>query len=321
MKILKLSAAVALLSSSFNLFAAMPMYTLSDLGTLGDINSIVNDISSNGQFADHSNILSGISHASIINNNGEIIDEIHASPSLIELGSFILQNQIGDMTLTSDKSKFHLRPVEITPSDKQPGMYIDDNGNYELVTLDGNKISLFPNLEDTEGFADLLSRFKINVIKGTLGQLQIPFSDALSFSMRADIVSKLVNDDTPLGINISQHPQAAGIDIVDYVYMTARGKAQQFIFPQPIDWEALKTHLSDAGFEKVRLSANGIIEAVFEGMKYNAITDYKVIEGDSNIPAGIQFKQVENSNANSAIEFMIVYPDGKQQIITILDAK
>lgn len=319
MKLHQLAAAAVFTASTFSVLAAVPALPAFTTQDLVYAKQQVENF--NISETDSSNVNGYLSHISLdAPQLDQKTPELSAAVNMISenLGINISQHKTGEFTLEIDDKKYRVKLLNTTNTNKQSGLYVDDNGNYELVADNGKMFSVLPALKAPGAFHSLMNKYNINAIVGDHGQIDIPLDSNSSIIIRPDVASEAVDANTKPGLQVSVHSQTKDQTIFEFVYDTDTGIAKQVLYPYPVNWEKLKLSLINAGFDKVSLNPNGIINVEIDGKLINALPDYNVTNIMSNRPALVEYLTVGDENGDGIADIMVTFPDGKQQVLFIL---
>lgn len=322
MKLHQLAVAAVFTGSTFSVLAAVPAIPAFTTQDLVYAKQQVENF--NISETDYSNVSGYLSHISLNNpqldqKTPELSAAINAINMISEnLGMNISQDKTGEFTLEIDDKKYRVKLLNTTNTNKQSGIYIDENGNYELVVDNGKMFSVLPALKAPGAFHNLMNKYNINAIVGDHGQINIPLDSNSSIIIRPDFASETEDGNTKTGLQIGVHSQATDQTVFEFVYDTDTGIAKQVLYPYPVNWESLQSSLINAGFDKVSLNPNGIINIEMDGKLINTLPDYNVTNIISKIPALVEYLTVGDKNDDGIDDIMVTFPDGKQQVLFIL---
>ncbi len=322
MRLHQLAVTTVLIASTFSAYAAVP--ALAALTTQDLVYAKQQVENFNIPEADYTDVSAYLSHINLDDpqldqKTPELSAAINAVNRISEkLGINISQHKTGEFSLEIDDKKYRVELLNTTNTNKQSGIYIDENGNYELVVDNGKMFSILPALKAPGAFNSLMNKYNINAIVGAQGQIDIPLSNNSSIIIRPDFASETEDGNTETGLQISVHSQAKDQIVFEFVYDTDTGIAKQVLYPYPVNWESLQSSLINEGFDKVSLNPNGIINIEMDGKLINALPDYNVTHIISKIPALVEYLTVGDKNNDGIDDIMVTFPDGKRQALFIL---
>ncbi len=322
MRLHQLAVTTVLIASTFSAFAAVPALSAFTTQYLVYAKQQVENF--NIPATDYTNVSGYLSHISLDDpqldqKTAELSAAINAVNRISKkLGINISQDKTGEFSLEIDDKKYRVKLLNTTNTNKQTGIYINEDGNYELVVDNGKMFSILPALEAPGAFNSLMNKYNINAIVGNQGQIDIPLSNNSSIFIRPDFASETEDGNTETGLQIGVHSQATDQTVFEFVYDTDTGIAKQVLYPYPVNWEKLKLSLINAGLDKISLNPNGIINVEMDGKLINALPDYNVTNIMSNRPAFVEYLTVGDKNGDGIDDIMVTFPDGKQQLLCIL---
>ncbi len=263
-------------------------------------------------------------------------------PSVLEDIEVIIGDKSGAAEVTQDMTTGQLQvdvgetcysvsPTEVKQADDDTpaGVSINDDGSVTFVTEGGQQVSTQPAVQDNSEFVKGLNHINLyDLIISSKGRLTTTdATTAIPYFGKPDFLSVIAAPDMPLGISMTKtrwfgkKTNGAGKMVV-FVFIDDDGmKRQQMIYPTPAN-EALLTSLgaSDSNADDVQLHAGvGTMSFRLSGRSYFGFLDYHVEAGEKPSSGVVEFNPTEDLNEDGIEDIEIVYPDGQQQDLYVIE--
>jgi hypothetical protein len=200
----------------------------------------------------------------------------------------------GNLTLKVDDLSFAVTPVKVKRVDsKDQSVRLGFGNSVYFKTDDGIEVETYPAVQDLATLKTLLAAIelpKINISKE--GNIQIPVTDKLWLSGRAELASK-PSEEQIIGFKLKG-------DLVVLVFEKDGQKREQVLYPAP----------ASALNEEASLTEQGILSF----RTYKGRLDYSVENGEAI--ESLTITEITDSNG----DFLITYPEGYKQKIFALPA-
>jgi methionine-rich copper-binding protein CopC len=201
----------------------------------------------------------------------------------------------GNLQLKIEDLNFAVTPVKVKRVDsKDQSVRLGFGNSVYFKTDDGIEVEAHPAVQDLATLKTLLAAIelpKINITKE--GNIQIPVTDKLWFSGRAELASK-PSEETVIGFKFKG-------DLVVLVFEDKDGqKREQVLYPAP----------ASALTEEASLTEEGILSF----RTYKGKLDYSVENGEAI--ESLTITEIADSNG----DFLIIYPEGYKQKLFALPA-
>ncbi len=265
-------------------------------------------------------------------------------PSVLEDIEVIIENKAGDAAeVTQDAATGNLEvdigercysvsPTEVKQAEDgtEPGLSVNDDGSVTFVTEGGQAVLGQPTVQDNTEFVEGLNDIDLSGLTvGSTGHLTtVDTEEASQVVGKADYLSVVADPDMPLGIRLvktnwfDEFSGNGAAKVAIFVFIDNEGvKRQQFVYPAPVN-EALLSSLgaSDSNADNVELHAGvGTLSFILQGQFYYGFLDYRVKAGEKPSSGVVEFNPTDDINDDGIEDIQIVYPDGQQQDLYIIE--
>ncbi|MDX1491934.1 MAG: S8 family serine peptidase [Pseudohongiellaceae bacterium] len=261
----------------------------------------------------------------VIDLSGDIVS---TSSLLSELQSLLLglgvdasQEASGDFILELAGIRANLIPVRVAMAEasEAPGLYINDDGDIELITGNGRSVTSLVSLQESSDFGLSLGNLALAMSYDERANVLItttPEDAGAYFLVRPDTLA--LSSDTAVGIHSRNSSLLLGT--VQYYQVLANGhedKLEQVLFTQPVDWPLLKASLLEQGLGNPRIDLQGIVSYQDNETTVRAIADYLVLRGfeDQATTGQVNFLDAGDLNGDGVNDQWMVFPNGDRQAL------
>ncbi|MFK5894082.1 MAG: hypothetical protein QM504_12745 [Pseudomonadota bacterium] len=259
----------------------------------------------------------------LIKNN--ILGELQSSHAIVGDGEIDLklEETSGHVQATIGETKFLLRPtlVEVAPEGKEPGIYISKDGLVQLVTEDGNQVTMLAEPQQVESLISSLSDMGLEIKQSSHGMIRVSFSLTKRSTTIVWYATRTAYGSVPAEAGAKSgvfgSPSEQPVNTVQYAhYFDKDGTLyRQTLYPTSADWDILKTKLNTLG--DVSLDIEGVITLQTENHIYRGIMDYKVESSTLGMDE-IQLLSVGDINGDAIGDYQVIYPNGDKQTLYVL---
>jgi cytochrome c peroxidase len=205
----------------------------------------------------------------------------------------------GNLKLKVEDLTFAVTPVKVKRVDSKDQLLRLGFGNsVYFKTENGIEVEAHPAVQDLTTLQALLAAIKLpkmNISKE--GNIQIPVTDKLWFSGRAELASK-PSEEQIIGFKVKG-------DLVVLVFEKDGQKREQVLYPAPA---------SNAFIEEASLTEEGILSF----RTYKGRLDYSVENGEAI--ESLTVSEIADSNGDGLKDFLITYSEGYKQKLFALPA-
>jgi len=237
----------------------------------------------------------------IFANGTNILETINTLPILHSSGWVLNQDTTqGYLQLDTENLRFAAHPWKISRTSDEAVVQVGTGQTLQIITHDGIEVIAQPAVQHSEALQIALQ--KLDLSKYTIqqnGNMKIPDSDTDWYSVRPDLVSLEVDEDSETGLFATTLP-------VFFVFEDKDGeKRQQYFYPAPADIDALYVAAKQIKFNQ------GILSFEWEGKNYQGLLDYAVLQEDKI--GSLQISSIMDKNSDESDNYLIKYPNGEVQ--------
>jgi acetyltransferase-like isoleucine patch superfamily enzyme len=214
-------------------------------------------------------------------------------------------DKAGNLTLKIENFTFEIIPVKVTRVESNPLRAADESVRSGFGTSvyftneDGIEVEAHPAVQDIATLQALLAEIEIpkfNISKE--GNIQIPVNNTTWISARAELASKLAEEDAEIGFKTKG-------DLAVLVFEKDGQKREQVLYPAPASNASIQLA------EEASLTEQGILSFKFNETTYTGKLDYFVENGEATETYGIT--EIADSNGDGLPDFLMTYPLGYKQ--------
>ena len=266
-----------------------------------------------------------LDHA-IVQNSKTLLEELKSQ--LDDFFGIKLHQNAGNNVLEFiyNSEVFILAATEViyTGNEAVPSIALNEEGDFEIITLSGYQITLSTIVNDTELFKTLLEEYGLGIESNGAGAIKVSniqqekiFSNY--FSAKAEPTLQATTKEE--GFFSEAHKTLPKLNV--YYLVSGNNDEQrqkQYLRPYPANWTALKEWLQD-DFQNVAIDLQNIITAETDTMVYRGIVSYLVTPAGASLTDKVELTPTGDLNNDGLDDFLITYPNGDQQQLYIYSIK
>jgi len=253
-----------------------------------------------------------------------ISEEIQLIPAIQTAGYSVSEDSNGGIRIEQGDKRIVMSSTEVIQleSNQPAGMIINPDGSGEFITENGLKILTQPQMQDLAGLESVFETYGVPTIKvETNGNLTLPVTESLSFSLRPNIESSPAWEGMSLGLH-TQPTTLPGVLTFMFVFKDESGTLrQQNLYPAARHPQKLYNYFAELpGIESVVFNNNGSFTISGGDITFRGLFDAAVISGHP-VTDNIQMTLEPDANDDGYDEVGIVYETGEKQIIYQIPAQ
>jgi uncharacterized repeat protein (TIGR01451 family) len=256
----------------------------------------------------------------ILDSPVSLIEGLNQIQLLRDLGIVVSQGNNGYLLAIWNDVHFNLIPLsvkQVDPNTTLPLEYFADE-SMNLVTPQGRQIFTVPAMENVTALDNVLNSINVpDIIAQPDGTLHVPVGNFL-YVVRPELGSV----PAPAGnvantFGVQNVPNFPGLTWLAFNYLDFSGKVyQQRLLPRAADYTMLLNSLSNLpGTHSVEVGLDGLLSFVSDNQVHRGLLDYVIAQGNPTNSQFAQFLRIPDQNGDAQEERLVIYPDGKQQII------
>ena len=235
--------------------------------------------------------------------------------------STLQQKANGNLEWAANGDLLTITPLSVRQAAEgfQAGLSFTDDGAVQLTTEEGREVLSLPTIKELEAFDQLVAGAGFNLEYFSSGTFEVivPGSNN-SFVVRAALNSSLLVGNVATGVSQESHPLISNVPLFVHIYEDDSQIRKQTLYPSPQDWATMKNLIASvSGVESVILGVDGIISILLDGQTYRVVMAYEVSSGGPSRPSA-SIEPVADANGDGVSDFVIVYPNGNQQLMYLI---
>ncbi|GEM_PF-3378022 len=271
-----------------------------------DLTPLLPSIASVGEIDQPANIY--LNDDVVVEGEG-LLAAINALPEFADSNLTVFQNdRFGYLQLDIEEVRYAENPLTALQLPKPARLQIEKRDAVRFNTRIDIELFAQPAIQAPVALQATLAEWELPKIRvNRMGNLQVRSTetdDDIWYSARANFMSEVVENEAETGLFL-RYLTAAFL-----VYTDDEGqKREQLFYPAPADMSAL---LQSA--RQVDLTTQGVLRFSLAGRTYDGLLDFLVIQGEATT-TGIQVEQIADTNGDDVEDFLIIYPNGAQQML------